>query len=254
MQLVRSEVEGRVARVTLGSPHNRNALSSALLRQLLDGLRTAADDRRVRVIVLTGDGPAFCSGADLSEQRGDAVAQDSTLLPDVLLQIWESSTPVVARVNGAARGGGVGLVAACDIAVAPRSATFAFSEVHVGVVPAIIAPFVLARVQPRAAAELFLTGARVTAGRAAAVGLLSAAVDDADLDGAVDDLVGQLLLGAPEALGIAKDLPRRIAGDQPRRALAGLTELSLERFRSAEAREGMAAFLERRPPSWAPPS
>ena len=171
--------------LTLDSPHNRNALSGALLAQLGDALDAASADPAVRVIVLTGAGSVFCSGADLKERLAVAAGQQVEhrfSLPDVLQRMTDGPKPVVGRINGAARGGGLGLVAACDIAVAGRSTTFAFSEVRLGVAPAIISVPVLPRLLPRAGLELFLTGETFDADRAVAVGLLNAAADDLDAE------------------------------------------------------------------------
>src|SRR5690606_3780786 len=157
-ELVHRNVEDGVATVTLDSPRNRNALSARLLADLDAHLKAALADDAVRVIVLTGTGPVFCSGADLKEQRDPDSAPVTASMPDVLTMIWESPKPVVCRLNGTARAGGIGLVTACDFAIAPDTATFAFSEVRLGVVPAMIAVPVLRRVNPRAAAEYFMTG------------------------------------------------------------------------------------------------
>jgi len=255
-ELVRYQAGAGVATVTLDSPANRNALSGALLTQLGRALDRAGGDPAVRVVVLTGAGPAFCSGADLAEQRalnqaGQAAASGFPL-PDVLRRLWRSPKPVLARVNGPARAGGIGLVAACDIAVAADSATFAFSEARVGVVPALISVVCLPRMQPRWALEYLLTGEVFDARRAVAIGLLNRAVGDADLDAEVARYVGMLLRGGPEALAHTKAVTREVPGLDFDAALERMSALSRDRFASAEAREGMRAFAERRPPSWAP--
>jgi methylglutaconyl-CoA hydratase len=174
-------------------------------------------------------------------------------LPRLLRTIWTSPTPVVARVAGPARAGGVGLVAACDLAVAADTATFAFPEVRIGVVPATIAVTVLPRLLPRAAQELFLTGEAVDAARAVAVGLVTAAVPADRLDAEVARYVDMLRRGAPGALAATKALLRHRPGDDVDAAFTAAAELSARHFASAEAQEGMAAFAERRAPSWAPP-
>lgn len=248
--LVRSETGGQVATVTLDSPANRNALSRALLTQLHAALTGALDDDGVRVIVLTGAGPAFCSGADLKEAR-DAPAAAPSLYPQVLRLIWESGKPVICRVNGSARAGGIGLIAACDIAIAPCPATFAFTEVRIGAAPAIIAVTCLRRMGSRAAAEYFLTGESFDADRAVTLGLLTAAVDEGDLDAQTQRYAGLLLRGAPGALAVTKQLLRDVPALSLADGLSQMAEVSASRFGSAEAREGMAAFAERREPSWA---
>ena len=170
--LVRYESAGEVTTVTLDSPARRNALSSALLAQLREALAAALSDPGCRVVVLTGSDPAFCSGADLKESRTSPGAAPG-LFPQILQLIWDSHKPVICRVNGSARAGGIGLVAACDIAVASQSATFAFSEVRIGATPAIIAVPCLRRMEPRAAAEYFLTGEAFDAQRATEIGRAS---------------------------------------------------------------------------------
>jgi methylglutaconyl-CoA hydratase len=248
--LVRSVTGGLVATVTLDSPANRNALSGALLTQLHTALTGALADDSVRVIVLTGAGTAFCSGADLKEAR-DAPAAAPSSYPQILQLIWDSGKPVICRVNGSARAGGIGLIAACDIAIAPRPATFAFTEVRIGAAPAIIAVICLRRMSSRSAAEYFLTGESFDADRAAALGLLTAAVDEGDLDAQTQRYADLLLRGAPGALAVTKQLLRDVPGLSLADGLNRMAEVSASRFGSAEAREGMAAFAERRQPSWA---
>ncbi len=247
--LVRTERSGEVATITLDSPANRNALSSGLLTELRESLARALGDAGVRVIVLTGAGPAFCSGADLKESRTSPAAAPE-LFPKILQLIWDAPKPVVCRVNGSARAGGIGLIAACDIALAAQSATFAFSEVRIGATPAIIAVTCLRRMEPRAAAEYFLTGEAFSAQRAAEIGLLTRAVPETELDEQVGRYASLLLRGAPGALEATKTVLRE-AGTLPvADGLARMAELSADRFASREAREGMAAFAEKRDPSW----
>jgi methylglutaconyl-CoA hydratase len=251
--LVRTNRAGAVATITLDSPATRNALSSGLLIELQAALEGALGDAAVRVIVLTGAGPAFCSGADLKEARtGTAAAPE--LFPAALQLIWFSPKPVVCRVNGSARAGGIGLIAACDIAVAVESATFAFSEVRIGATPAIIAVTCLRRMEPRAASGYFLTGEAFDARRATEIGLLTLAVPEAELDEQTGRYVGLLLRGAPGAQAATKTVLREAGALPVAAGLARMAELSAERFASAEAREGMAAFAEKRDPSWAPRS
>ncbi|MCW2666348.1 MAG: Methylglutaconyl-CoA hydratase [Frankiales bacterium] len=249
--LVRSERRGGTAVLTLDSPHNRNALSRALLEQLHTALTAASQDDGVRAVVLTGAGPVFCSGADLKEQRaggGPAVVG----LPDILTLIMDGPLPVIARVNGAARAGGLGLIAACDLTVGLAGATFGFSEVRIGVAPAIIAVPVLRRMEPRAVRELFLTGEPFDGLRAQRSGLLDRAVADDELDATVDQLVGQVTRGAPGALAATKQLLRQVPGASLQEDFARMAELSARLFTSTEAREGIAALLEKRTASWVP--
>lgn len=250
-ELVHSAVADGVATVTLDSPRNRNALSAQLRRELQHHLDAAVADPAVRVIVLGHTGPVFCSGMDLRESRGAAAdAQGVAEFPAILRTILTAPKPVVARVAGPARAGGIGLVAACDVAVAVDTATFAFTEVRIGVVPAVIAVAVLPRLLPRAAHELFLTGESFDAGRAQAIGLVNAAVPADRLDAEVARYVELLRLGAPGALAATKALMQRSGLDS---AFAAMQQLSARHFASAEGQEGMAAFAEKRPPTWAPP-
>src|SRR5690606_37634173 len=209
-ELVHLDVAAGVATITLDSPANRNALSAQLRRELLAHLQTAIDDPGARVIVLSHTGRVFCSGMDLKESRG-AGAQDQGVnqFPAILERIWSSPTPVVARVAGPARAGGVGLVAACDIAVAAEDATFAFSEVRLGLVPAVISVTVLPRLLPRAAHELLLTGETFDGRRAARIGLVNSAVPADGVDAEVTRYAEMLRLGAPGALAATKELLRR---------------------------------------------
>lgn len=235
-----------VTTLTLDSPHNRNALSPPLIAQLRDRLAAAADDDAVRVVVLDHAGPAFCSGADLADP-----AATMALLPDLLADVWECPKPVLARVAGPARAGGIGLVAAVDIAICATDATFAFTEVRLGVIPAVISATVLPRLTPRAAARLYLTGEVFNAELAAAVGLVTEAVPATALDPRVAEVCDALARGAPAALAGAKQLLRHgRSGESLRAELAELSKTSVGYFQSADASEGIAAFRERRDPSW----
>ncbi|PXY27549.1 enoyl-CoA hydratase family protein [Prauserella muralis] len=252
-ELVHYDVAGGVATLTLDSPHNRNALSAQLRRELRDGLERAIGDDAVRVIVLTHTGPVFCAGMDLKEARG-AGAQDQGVneFPAILERIWTSPKPVVARLAGPARAGGVGIVAAADIAVAAREATFAFTEVRIGVIPAIISVTVLPRLTPRAAHELFLTGDTFDAERAAAVGLINSAVPAEALDAEVERYVTSLALGGPAALAATKDLLQGETGRGMAETFQSMLATSARFFASEEGQEGITAFAEKRKPNWVP--
>ena len=249
-RLVHRELADGIATITLDSPPNRNALSVRLLGDLADSLEQALAEPEARVIVLTGTGPVFCSGADLKEQRGDAPVTAS--FPEVLSLIWESPKPVICRLNGTARAGGLGLVAACDFAIAPLTASFAFTEVRLGVAPAMISVPVLRRLQPRAAAEYLMTGEVFGAAKAVEIGLLTRAVPQEELDAAVAHYAGMLIKGGPEALAITKRLVRDLPAVPFEEGLRRMTELSAERFTSEEGQEGIAAFMAKRPPRWVP--
>lgn len=246
---VRTTVEGGIATITLASPANRNALSAELMDGLGDALAAAHADPAVRVIVLTNEGPAFCAGADLSGRAGPPPRHD---LPGILTAITDGPKPVVGRIAGHCMGGGVGLAAACDISVATAEARFGFTEVRIGVAPAIISVVVLPKLRRADAAELFLTGQRITAARAAEVGLINRAVEPGALDDAVAGICGMLLAGGPSALAAAKQLISRVPGMPADEAFAWTAELSARLFASEEAAAGMRAFRERTDPPWVP--
>ncbi|TDB70884.1 enoyl-CoA hydratase-related protein [Micromonospora sp. KC723] len=253
-RLVRVATAGGVTTLTLDSPHNRNALSTPLMTELLAGIAAAAADHTVRVIVLDHTGPVFCSGADLKETAA-AYASGTVpagMLGDVLAAVWECPKPVLAKVAGPARAGGLGLIAAADLAVCAEEATFAFTEVRLGVVPAVISATVLPRLLPRAAAELYLTGDTFDGRRAAEIGLVTAAVPAAGLDAAVERFCASLVRGAPGALAGTKELLRRPTPADLRAEVAALSAVSTGFFLSAEGREGVAAFREKRDAAWVP--
>jgi enoyl-CoA hydratase/carnithine racemase len=251
-EAVRYSAAGGVATLTMDQPHNRNALTAALLNGLADGLDSAMADRSVRAIVLTHTGPAFCAGADLSASRGTAEAPRLGLA-DVLARIQDAPKPVLARIAGHCVGGGVGLAAACDISIAADTARFGFTEVRLGVAPAIISVVCLPKLRRADALELFLSGERITAARAAEAGLITRAAPADELDTDAEAMVARLLAGGPSALAAAKQLVYQVPGMERSAAFTRTTELSMSLFASAEAAEGMAAFREKRPPAWAPP-
>jgi methylglutaconyl-CoA hydratase len=255
--LVRSMVSGPVAHLELDSPVNRNALSTQLLADLADAIARAESDPAVRVLLLGHTGPAFCSGADLKEQaaarKAGRAAPGVGALAPLLGQIQDCPKPVVCAVGGAARAGGVGLVAACDIAIAAESASFATGEVRLGVAPAVLSVVVLPKIGRTAAARLFLTGAAIGAREAQSIGLVAEVVPDSDLESAVAQVVGQLLLAHPNALAATKRILREVPGTSRDEAFSAMAKLSAQLFASPEAAEGIDAFLERRPPAWSSP-
>ncbi|HXK09560.1 MAG TPA: enoyl-CoA hydratase-related protein [Vicinamibacteria bacterium] len=249
-------LDGPVAHVVLARPEVRNAFDGAMVRDLREavGAVSARDD--VRVVVLAGRGSVFCAGADLAWVRRtsgltveESVAEARALL-DLFETIDRSPKAVVAAVQGAALGGGAGLVAVADVAVAEESAQIGFTEVRLGLVPAVISPYVVRKIGLAAARELFLTGERFNAKRAAALGLVQRVVAPGDLDAAVDERVGELLRAAPGAVAAAKALLRAVAG-RPVESVGDLVCQALaERRASAEAADGLLAFLEKRKPGW----
>ncbi|MPY55420.1 enoyl-CoA hydratase family protein [Streptomyces acidicola] len=231
-----------ITTLTLDSPANRNALSATLVGELSDALTGCGKDRDVRAVVLTHTGNTFSAGADLRDPpHPDA-------LVDLMRQIVELRKPVLARVTGHVRAGGLGLLGACDIAVASTAATFAFTEVRIGVAPAVISLPLLPRTDPRALARYSLTGERFDAPEAARIGLVTATGDD------VDDVLAPVLDGlrraSPQGLAETKQLFTARVLEAFDRDAADLTALSARLFSSPQAREGMAAFLERRDPTW----
>jgi methylglutaconyl-CoA hydratase len=250
------EREGGVAWIRLARPAQHNAFDPAMLAELRQALSTLAADGAVRVLALAGDGRSFCAGADLAHTRAmaaaghDANVQDALALADTLELLRSCPKPVLARVHGAALGGGAGLVACADIAVAALDTRFAFSEVRMGLVPAVIAPFVLDKVAVAAARELFLTGERFDAARAREIGLVQHVVPPEELDAAVAERLQALLAGAPGAQAAAKGLIARVQA-RSETLRDDTARLNAERRASAEGQEGMAAFLEKRPPDWA---
>ncbi|MFH8794939.1 enoyl-CoA hydratase family protein [Streptomyces sp. NPDC017941] len=236
-----------VLTLTLDAPAHRNALSAALVGELAAALTAAGADGSVRAVVLTHTGTTFCAGADLREPP------DPGAFVALLRRLVELPKPVVARVTGHVRAGGLGLLGACDIAVAGGTdASFALTEVRIGVVPAVISLTLLPRLEPRAAARYYLTGERFDAAGAARIGLITAyARDGADVGTVLEPVLRGLRAAAPGALADAKKLLTARVLDAFDKEADALVALSARRFGSAEAKEGMEAFLERRERSWA---
>lgn len=248
-----ADTGGPFARVTLNSPHNRNALSTALVEQLHQGLRDAAADPGVRAVVLGHTGGTFCAGADLSEAGAgnpfDMAVARAREMTTVLRAIVSSPLPVIGAIDGHVRAGGFGLVGACDIAVAGPRSTFALTEARIGVAPAIISLTLLPKLSPRAAARYYLTGETFDAGTAADIGLITMAADD--VDAAVAGLLADVGRGSPQGLAASKALTTAAVLAGFDRDAERLAEESARLFVSDEAREGMLAFLQKRAPSWA---
>ena len=248
-----------MATVTLARPEARNALNAALISEVTRCFEELAGDDGVRVVVLTGEGSAFCAGADVGYMRDTAGfsyeenLKDARRLADMFLAVDNLPKPVVAKVRGAAVGGGVGLVAAADVAVAEEGAHFAFSEVRLGIAPATIAPFVVRKIGYSRARALFLTGERFDAQRAHEIGLVHETVLEGDLDPAVERAVAQLLQGGPAAQAAIKEALRQIEATEPMEALGIMTQLIAELRVGEEGQEGLGAFLERREPFWRNP-
>jgi len=247
----------RVAVVTLNRPEIRNAFDDGLISSLSRTLRDLESDDSVRAVVLAGAGPAFCAGADLhwmKRMAGYSYEQnlaDARALAGMLKALDRMSKPTIARVHGAAFAGGVGLVAACDIAIGTPQAEFALTEAKLGLSPATISPYVVRAIGERAARRYFLTAERFDAAEAQRLGLLSAVVPAETLDAAIDALLGHLSQGGPGALAAIKDLIRAVSCGPVDEAMIEDTAKRIAEIRvSVEGREGVASFLEKRKPSW----
>ena len=245
------ERKNGAAWITLNRPQKRNVLSTALVGELHDHLRTANDDPATRAIVITGADPAFCAGADLKSPPGASVAgHRAVLFPQVLATIVESPKPVIAAVNGAAFAGGLGLVGASDIVITAETAQFSFSEVRIGVIPAMISVVCLPKLGTHHAMRLFVTGARFTGAEAVAMGLAHRAVPRSELETAVNEELDMIRRGGPHAVAECKKLVRRVAQLSLADGFRETAEWSGRMFSSEEAAEGIAAFREKRPANW----
>ena len=256
MPSILSDREGSVLRLTLNRPDVRNAFDEELIAALTAAAAAAAEDRSLRAVVLAGTGKAFCAGADIgwmakaiaySHRENLADAED---LARMLERLDTLALPVIGRIHGAALGGGVGLAAVCDMVIAADDTVFALSEVKLGILPAVVAPYVLRKIGVSAARELFLTGARFGAARAQQIGLVHEVVPPAELDAAVARRLAEVLSAGPRAVGIAKALLREIAGANPRDVIGLTTNAIASQRVSEEGQEGLRAFLEKRKPSW----
>ncbi len=254
MNAVELDLSGGVLTATLCDEANRNALGARLIQGLRDAVAQANSDPGVRVLVVTNRGSTFCAGANLKERSGAAPTEGSGMgaFEQLLAEIQGSGTPVVGRIAGHVVGGGNGLAAALDIAIAADDVKFGFSEVRLGVAPAIISVVCLPKMRPGEAMEAFLRGHRFSAARAAELGLIARAVPAAELDAAVAEVLADLRKGGPQALAAAKRLVYEVPKLSRDEAFAHTSRLSAELFRGEEAAAGMKAFLTRSRPPWAP--
>ncbi|MCH7742441.1 MAG: enoyl-CoA hydratase/isomerase family protein [Proteobacteria bacterium] len=246
------EVRKGAAWITLNRPKNRNALSSVLVSELYDHLMAANEDETVRSIVITGTGPAFCAGADLKSPPGQTIEGGPRAVPytDVLRAILESDKPVIAAINGAAFAGGLGLVGAADIVITVEDVQFSFSEVRIGVIPAVISVVCLPKLGTHHGMKLFLTGERFTGKQAVDMGFAHRAVPADQLIDAVQEEIDMINLGGPNAVVQCKKLVRRIPQLSVEDGFKETAEWSVRMFKSDEGAEGMAAFREKRKPAW----
>ena len=248
--------DGPVLTVTLNRPESHNAFSPEMSAAVMAVFQEIDERDDIRVVVLTGNGRSFCAGGDLNAMRAASDftfaenVRDGEVIFDLMWTVDRCRKPVIGRVNGAAIGGGAGLVSCCDIVVAVDRAEFGFSETRLGLVPAVISPYVITKIGPTAARELFLTGKRFDAHRARQLGLVNTVVPETELDTAVSECIAQLLQAAPGAQAAAKELIRTVAY-QPKEAVREYTTHLIAHLRASdEGREGMSAFLEKRKPAW----
>jgi methylglutaconyl-CoA hydratase len=248
---------GPVEYLELNRPDVRNAFDDTTIREMTWWAESVASDRDVRAVVMSGAGPVFCAGADVRwmarvvDYSQEENLEDAGNAARLFLALDRLPMPVIGRVHGAALGGGAGLCAVCDIVVAADDVVFGFTEVKLGIIPAMIAPFVLAKIGRSAARELFVTGARFDAARAQQIGLVHTVVPSAELDGAVAACIREVLTAGPEAVAAIKALIPEVARRGPADATSLTAEALARRRVSNEGQEGLRAFLERRPAAWA---
>ncbi len=255
METVTLEMVGTAAYVTMNRPEKRNAFNSRMVAELMDAFDSLKEDS-CRCIVLTGEGTAFSAGADLEYMRqiklagsGENLA-DANTLANLLETIYSHPKPVIARVNGVAIGGGVGLIAACDIVIAVKSAFFAFSEVKLGLVPAVISPYVIRKIGEGAMRCAMLTAGRIDAESALGIGLVHYLVEESELDDKTGEIAAKLAKGGPEALAVCKKIIRRVGEEPIDNVKLWTAERIAELRASDEGQEGIAAYLEKRKPRW----
>jgi methylglutaconyl-CoA hydratase len=256
-QTIETQIQQSVAIIWLNRPDVRNALNDVMIAELSEAVAAAIEDDDIRAIVLAGRGKAFCAGGDLNWMRKakdmtpEQAVADSMQLASLLQMIYESPKPTLARVQGSAFAGAMGLVAACDVAIAAHFTKFCLSEVKLGLIPAMISPYVIKAMGERQARRYFLSAEVFDAAEAYRIGFVHDLCPEEELDASVNEMLGALLLGAPEALNKAKQLIRDVQGQEISTALAKDTANRIAQCRASdEAQEGIAAFFEKRKPSW----
>jgi len=256
LQTLSYSIENKVATVTFNRPDVHNAFNDKMINELSEVFDDIAQRQDIRVVIITGKGKSFCAGADLNWMRRvkdytyDANLKESLELADMLYKIYASPKPTIAKVNGTAIGGGTGLVAVCDIAIASDRAKFSFSEVKLGLIPACISPYVMKKCGEGKCREFFLTGERLTAERAHAAGLINMVTSPDELDKTVGELVQRLLSSGPEAVAKCKELLRNVAELSFEKGKSYTAEVIAQLRISDEGQEGMAAFFDKRKPKW----
>jgi enoyl-CoA hydratase len=253
-ELVHYGVGDQVATLTLDSPHNRNALSRQLVAELTGRLADAVAEPSARTVVITHTGRVFCAGADLAEAGSQSMADANTAILALLTAIVDAAKPVIARITGHVRAGGIGIVGACDLAVATGTASFAFTEARIGVAPAMISLTTQDLLTPRAAARYYQTGATFGAEEAAQAGLITIATSNENLDADLGQLLSEIRETSPQGAAETKRLLTRGRRQRLAQESAAMAELSARLFASAEAQEGIHAFLEKRPAAWRIPA
>jgi len=255
-ETISCRIENKIARVYLNRPEVHNAFNEVMIAELTDIFTRITKDDEVRVVVLTGKGESFCAGADLNWMKRminfsyEQNLEDSLKLAELFYLMYSLPKPIIAAVNGAAIGGGTGLVAVCDIAIASETAKFSLSEVKLGLVPACISPYVIRKVGEGRCREFFLTGERVTAQKALELGLVNQVVPLTQLHMAVDEKVTQLLSSGPKAIAMCKELLKNVPGMSFDQAKTYTAEMIASMRIGDEGQEGMSAFLEKRKPKW----
>jgi methylglutaconyl-CoA hydratase len=248
--------QGRIATITMKRPEVHNAFNTQLIQDLQSAFTQLSQDNNLHAVILAGEGKSFSAGADIQMMQeaitfsADENVQDALRLADLMQTIDTFPCPVVARVHGTAMGGGVGLVAVCDIALVASHARFAFSEVKLGIAPAVISPYVLRKIGVSHARALFTTGERFSAQRACEIGLVHVVVPAEQLDEAVERTIQELLSSGPQALRTCKKLAQQVGTMENTEALLYTAETIARLRTSAEGQEGLRAFLEKRQPSW----
>lgn len=255
-ETIKLEIKDKVATVTFNRPDVRNAFNWKMVEELFSVFELIKSDRNVRVVVLTGEGTCFCAGADLNWMRDVMTGsfeenyRESLRLAELFYLIYSIPKPTVGRVNGPAIGGGTGFVSVCDIVVASNRAIFSFSEVRIGLVPSDISPFMIRKCGEGRIREYFLTGRRLNADDALRIGLVNRVVEEGKLDGAIQEIVDELIKGSPNALRVCKELLEKV----PLQSFDTVREYTADTLanlrKSEEAQEGMKAFLEKRKPKW----
>jgi methylglutaconyl-CoA hydratase len=249
-------LDNRIAKINLARPEVHNAFNEVMIAELTEVFSRISQDDAARVVVLTGNGESFCAGADLNWMKKminftyQQNLEDSLKLAELFYLMYSLPKPIIARVNGAAIGGGTGLVAVCDIAIAAEKAKFSLSEVKLGLVPACISPYVIRKVGEGRCREFFLTGERLTANRALELGLVNQVVPLESLDQAVEEKVKQLISSGPKAIAMCKELLKNVPGMSFDKAKTYTADMIASMRIGDEGQEGMNAFLEKRKPKW----